>query len=99
MLYSIVNEDPQPLSRFRTDVPEYLASIIERALQKEPANRYQAIGDLLSDLKSADASPSERLRPTRKQHSIAVLPFLGTFQLMLSRSTSVMVWPKRSLPG
>jgi eukaryotic-like serine/threonine-protein kinase len=75
MLYSILNEDPQPLSRFRTDVPEYLASIIERALQKDSANRYQAVGDLLSDLKSADASSSERLRLTRKQHSIAVLPF------------------------
>src|SRR3989304_173965 len=42
MMYSIVNEDPQPVDRFRQDVPPQIVNAIHRCLEKDPANRSQS---------------------------------------------------------
>jgi TolB-like protein/tetratricopeptide (TPR) repeat protein len=51
-MYSIVNEEPQPLSDHRSDVPEGVHAIIEQLQRKDPAERYQHATDLLADLRS-----------------------------------------------
>jgi serine/threonine protein kinase len=50
MLYSIMNEDPEPVTTIRGDVPIGVEDIIEKALAKERANRYETMDALLSDL-------------------------------------------------
>ena len=72
MVYSITNEDPQPVTSFRSDVPQYLQMIIEKALEKEGDRRYQNIEEFLSDLKQ---TPTTTETEKRDQKSIAVLPF------------------------
>ena len=52
VLASILKTDPPPVSHFLSDAPPELTNIIASALQKNPDDRYQFIGDLLSDLKS-----------------------------------------------
>ncbi|HEV8422150.1 MAG TPA: serine/threonine-protein kinase, partial [Chthoniobacterales bacterium] len=52
VLASILKTDPPPVSQLLSDAPPELTNIIARALQKNPDDRYQLIGDLLSDLKS-----------------------------------------------
>ena len=52
MMYSIVNEEPQSLSQYLSDVPELLQAIIENLLRKDPNERYQNLSDMLVDLKS-----------------------------------------------
>jgi serine/threonine-protein kinase len=52
MMYSIVNEEPQPLSHHRSDVPEGVHAIIEQLQQKDPSERYQHAAELLADLRS-----------------------------------------------
>jgi len=51
MLYSIVNEEPQPVSSSVPDVSSQLENLIERTLEKDPSDRYQSMEDLLSDLR------------------------------------------------
>ncbi len=51
MMYLIVNEDPEPLTRYRNDIPEALQIIIYKALQKNPGARYQTSIEMLTDLK------------------------------------------------
>ena len=51
MMYSILNEDPEPLTEHRQDVPADLERIIERALEKDPADRYQHADDMVSELR------------------------------------------------
>jgi non-specific serine/threonine protein kinase len=72
VLYSILNEDPEPLSSFRSDIPSYLEEVIQKALDKEPANRYQNVRELLQDLKMAGTSG---VTFPEQEKSIAVLPF------------------------
>jgi len=51
VVYSIVNEEPEPLTAIRTGVPMELERIVNKALKKNYAERYQNVGDLLVDLK------------------------------------------------
>jgi serine/threonine-protein kinase len=50
IFYSIINQNPEPLARYKTDINEGFQRIIDKALDKETDTRYQHIDDLLSDL-------------------------------------------------
>ncbi|MGH7597342.1 MAG: protein kinase domain-containing protein [bacterium] len=80
MMYSILNEEPKPLADLRADAPNKLQQIVEKAITKNPDQRYQHIHEMLTDLsalkkqlesESAKESDSEK----KPAPSIAVLPF------------------------
>lgn len=50
VVYSILNQDPEPLTGLRSGVPMRLERLVERCLEKDPAERYQSVLDLASDL-------------------------------------------------
>jgi serine/threonine protein kinase/Tfp pilus assembly protein PilF len=50
VVYSIVNEEPEQITSLRTGVPMELERIVNRALAKDPQDRYQHADDLLSEL-------------------------------------------------
>ncbi len=66
LIYSILNEDPAPVTSLRSGVPLELESIITKCLEKNPAERYQHADELLVDVRktakrlevSSSASPS-----------------------------------------
>ena len=48
---AILEEKPEPLRRFKADVPEALQHMVAKALEKNPALRYQHSDECRSDLK------------------------------------------------
>ncbi len=50
VIYSIMNEEPEPVTSTRRDVPLMLEDIIEKTLAKDPVKRYQTMDELLTDL-------------------------------------------------
>lgn len=52
VMYAIVNTDPQPVMQLRPETPEGLAQVVGKALNKNPAERYQHIDELLDELKA-----------------------------------------------
>ncbi len=52
MVYSIINENPEPMTALRTGVPMEFERITNKALAKNADERYQSAGDLLVDLKN-----------------------------------------------
>jgi serine/threonine protein kinase len=50
LIQKVVNEDPQPLTEVRTDVPEQLWRIVRRMLEKDIARRYKTGGEIVVDL-------------------------------------------------
>jgi serine/threonine protein kinase/predicted Zn-dependent protease len=52
VMYSIVNEEPEPMTGLRTGVPLELERITNKALIKNKDERYQNLADLLVDLKA-----------------------------------------------
>jgi serine/threonine protein kinase len=76
VLYSIVNQEPIPLSQKRAGIPIDLDRIVCMALAKDRRQRYQSMAELLADLASYQYKPQTLARkagPEKK--SVAVLPF------------------------
>jgi len=71
-LHAITHTPPEPLGRFRDDIPAGLESITSRLLEKDWMLRYQNSSELLSDLKRCLTSVAPRPSPEK---SIVVLPF------------------------
>ncbi|MBF8296475.1 MAG: Tetratricopeptide repeat protein [Bacteroidetes bacterium] len=53
LMYSILNEDPEPVEKYRPNVPPDVISIVDKALEKNPADRYQTVADMEVDLRRA----------------------------------------------
>jgi serine/threonine protein kinase/dipeptidyl aminopeptidase/acylaminoacyl peptidase len=51
MMYSIVNEQPEPLQHYLPDAPSELMHIIDRSLEKDREDRYQNVHEMLIDLR------------------------------------------------
>ncbi|MCH8028018.1 MAG: tetratricopeptide repeat protein [candidate division Zixibacteria bacterium] len=56
-MHAITQDNPQPLARFNREVPDELQRIIDKALSKDVALRYQHADGMLSDLKRLKAEP------------------------------------------
>ncbi len=52
VVYSTLNEDPQPPKELRSEIPEELQKIILRALEKEPNARFQVADEVLQQLRN-----------------------------------------------
>ena len=52
LLFKIAHEPPQSIRAIRSDLPQSAAAILERALQKNAAHRYQHAGELAQDLRA-----------------------------------------------
>jgi serine/threonine protein kinase/tetratricopeptide (TPR) repeat protein len=75
LLYSIVHEEPQPISGFRPDLPPDLESSITKMLKKEPGERFQNARELLSQL--GVKNKGHEIDGDKALPSIAVLPFIN----------------------
>ncbi len=80
-IYSILNEEPEPIASLRKDLPVGFEMILHACLQKDSRNRYRDMGALLSDLKSIDLEDKTQVLTAVKvidePPSIAVLPFVN----------------------
>jgi serine/threonine protein kinase/Tfp pilus assembly protein PilF len=80
VIYSIINETPEPMARYKANVPEEFQRIVDKMLEKDREERYQHIDDMLADLKKLrrviELSKEQPLAK-KSQPSIAVLPFIN----------------------
>ena len=76
VVYSILNEDPEPIAGLRTGLLMELATIVDKCLAKEPAERYQHVDEMLvpltaltGTLKAAklESRPTKETSPKRKR--------------------------------
>ena len=81
LAYSILNQDPEPVTRLQLEVPEALAKVVGKMLEKDPAARPRDMKVVLADLHrlhhhtvlvTSTTSPTVQPVP-----SIAVLPFVN----------------------
>lgn len=63
LMYSIVNEAPDSLLARRPDAPAELERIINRALEKDPEDRYQHVDDVVSELRKIKKQSARVSRP------------------------------------
>ena len=91
VVYSILNEPPEPLTSLRTGVPMQLEWIVNKLLAKDADYRYQTAADLLADLKSLDLSGSGATRRSMPAFSGADMPAAPAGSA--KAATPGWVWP------
>ncbi len=64
IMYSIVNEEPEPLTKYIPESGSELLHIINRALEKDPEDRYQTVRDMTIDLRRLKKDSSRVVRPS-----------------------------------
>jgi len=77
VLYAVVNEDPEPTSSRRPELPAALAEAIHAMLRKDPDTRLASVAQLRALLAPVDVSASARSIPSTiepEATSLAVLP-------------------------
>jgi len=55
VVYSILKENPKPITEIKSDIPVSIGQVVSKALEKNPDRRYQKIDELIDDLKSISA--------------------------------------------
>lgn len=81
ILYSVLHAEPVPVAKLRPGVPSALQTAVEKALVKNPEKRIGNAEELLNLLDVQNGKvrvngSNGLLRDSRKQTSIAVLPFV-----------------------
>jgi len=109
VIYSIVNETPEPLARYKTNVPEGLQRIVEKVLTKDREERYQHIDGVLADLRhekrtmeyaTAGRIPSDVKAPKPKKSRLpviipAILVFLAILLFFILKPFQVKISPQQ----
>ncbi|MCP4569915.1 MAG: protein kinase [FCB group bacterium] len=76
---AILNKAPDPLTRYKANIPDELQHAVFKLLEKDSSLRYQSAAGLLSDLKRMEVSTVEKSKetPSRKDHrqKLVVMPF------------------------
>jgi Tol biopolymer transport system component len=88
VIYSILNEEPEPLTALRSGLPIALDGIITKALSKDPVTRYQHVDELPADLKAIDLKLSQSSRVMRT----ATLPLSDVSRARASFFSSGVSW-------
>jgi serine/threonine protein kinase/Tfp pilus assembly protein PilF len=67
VIYSILNEEPEPVTSLRTGIPLELEGIISKALAKNPDERYQHVDEIRVDLERLKKvlAASGEIQPSR----------------------------------
>ena len=73
VISSIMRDSPRSVSEINVSLPNHVGRIVRRCLNKDPADRYQTMRDLLHEIK--DLKQEVVASQERDSNSIAVLPF------------------------
>ena len=87
VVFSIMNEPPEPLTAVRTGVPKELERIVHKCLAKKVDERYQHADELLVDLQALRRD----LEPQASQVSAKPAPAKRTSPAILGAVTAVVV--------
>jgi serine/threonine protein kinase len=104
VLHAIVHRPAEPLP---IDVPLPLRTVVEKALEKDPSDRFQSMGDMVVDLRrmvrqsgEEPAASAAMHRSKRARHSLAAVAALVVLAvasaLFVIAVTLPVVWPART---
>jgi serine/threonine protein kinase len=108
LINAILNRQPQAPSVLNHKISSELDALIQKALEKDPANRYQSARDLLADLAKVGSEPASAVKgPTRAQFGQAAERrylalshwlVLGTLAILLAGMVVISNYYKFAVP-
>ncbi|MDR8393658.1 protein kinase [Aliifodinibius sp. S!AR15-10] len=83
ILYKIIHEEPKSVSEIDQDLPDYIANIIHKCLQKRKEDRYQTISAVIDDFQARSAGTVSTNRAVWKFSGIKPIYFWTILPLFL----------------
>jgi len=92
-LRATTEKTPEPVARYKADVPEGVQQIVDKALEKNQETRYQHIDDLLADLKRVkrDMKPASPPPPQRRLYPWLV----GILAVVVIAALALLLMPDK----
>ncbi len=75
LMYSILNDEPDPIQKYLPELPPVLANLIHRALEKDRNDRHQSINEMVIELRRLQKQSTKVSRA-----SLASIPVQGPAQ-------------------
>jgi serine/threonine protein kinase len=70
MMYAIINEEPEPIQKYRPELSSEFLHVINRVLEKDPDDRYQSMNDMLIDLRRLKKQTTRVVRTSIPEVSV-----------------------------
>ena len=113
IVYGILNDTPEPITGIRTGVPMELEQIVNKAMAKDPKQRYQHIDEIPVDLSNIESTPSGTSQISKRADSGSLIKQPALKRKSISRRiavallisamviTSITTWlfKSQSVPG
>ena len=74
VIYSILNEKPEPVTAVRTGVPSDLERIIIKCCEKDAAERHQTVADLIADLRHLQRTIAQKSSAPQRAETVSWEP-------------------------
>ena len=84
IIYSILNEIPEPLARYKSGVPDEIQRVIDKALAKEKDKRYQHVDEMAADLRSAVPNLSSTIVTVTRRSKVPWIVAAGVVVLAIA---------------
>jgi eukaryotic-like serine/threonine-protein kinase len=92
LMQNIIHGTPQPLS---AEIPVALRGVVEKALEKDPAHRYQSMRDMVVDLRRLMRPSGETTAPLAPARRTIAWAFIGaTVVLLIAGIAAWKFWPR-----
>jgi len=93
-LKSITQDNPEPLARYKADIPDELQRTVSKLLEKDPSMRYQTSGGVGSDLKRLTAPTQSSITPVHSNKKTSWLLAVGGLVIATVLITAwIKYWP------
>jgi eukaryotic-like serine/threonine-protein kinase len=92
VMQNIIHATPQPLS---AEIPVALRGVVEKALEKDPAHRYQSMRDMVVDLRRLMRPSGETTAPVAPAHrTLAWVLIAATVVVLIAGIAAWKFWPR-----
>jgi len=97
VIYSILNKDPEPITKIQAHIPQELENIVNRTLAKNPDKRYPKMYDILAELRAVKSdieSKATGARPPFLKDLInrRIPLFFGLYFIIIWGITQFIEW-------
>ncbi len=93
-LRAIMQDAPEPLSRYKSGIPQKLQQIVDKLLEKDRAMRYQTAEDIIADLKRLvyDSQQTGSHQPKPVKSNLKV--YVGAAIVLVAAVVAVYFFPR-----
>ncbi len=95
IIYSLVNETPEPLTRYKSDVPYELQRVVGKALAKEKDKRYQHVDEMAADLRSSVQHVSREIAAVARRSKV---PWIVAACVVVLAAAGIHLFYPKSVP-